>query len=312
MRAEDSERRRVSFGSPRRCRADCLFAMDRGPETQTSDGANRPGLDAPAWTRRLHQVIFESDTPAGKAFDTGLLVAVCVSVLVVVLASVKSIQAEHGVLLRNLEWVFTALFTAEYFARLLCVRRPLVYARSFLGLVDLLAVLPSFISLFTGANYVLAVRVLRLLRVFRVLKLAHFLRESEMLTAALLASRRKVMVFVFAVLALATVMGTLMYVVEGEENGFDSIPHSIYWAIVTLTTVGYGDIAPHTALGRFIASCIMLMGYGIIAVPTGIFSLELQQAARARNARSCPHCGTTEPDELARFCRRCGTTLDGK
>ncbi len=283
--------------------------MDLAPESLTPAEDNRPEPAAPAWKRWLYEVIFESDTPAGKGFDVVLLVAICLSVLVVVLESVKAIRMEHAVLLRDLEWMFTGLFTVEYTARLLCVRRPLVYARSFFGVVDLVAVLPSFISLFTAANYVMAIRILRLLRVFRVLKLAHFLEETETLLDALRSSRRKVSVFVFAVVALATVMGTLMYLVEGEANGFDSIPHSVYWAIVTLTTVGYGDITPQTNMGKFLASCIMVMGYGIIAVPTGIFSLELQQAARARNARACPQCGTTESDESARFCRRCGTAL---
>lgn len=283
--------------------------MDLVLETDSPDRTNRPQPAAPAWKRWVYEVIFESDTPAGKAFDVALLFAICVSVLVVVLESVKSIRMEHAVLLRDLEWGFTALFAVEYIARLLCVRRPLVYARSFYGLVDLVAVLPSFISLFTAANYVMAIRILRLLRVFRVLKLAHFLQETETLVDALRASRRKVLVFVFAVLALVTVMGTLMYLVEGEAHGFNSIPHSIYWAIVTLTTVGYGDITPQTNLGRFVASCIMILGYGIIAVPTGIFSLELQQASRARNARACPECGTTELDPEARFCRRCGENL---
>lgn len=270
---------------------------------------HRPAASAPAWRRWLYVVIFESDTPAGKGFDLGLLAAICLSVLVVVLESVKSIRAEHAILLRDLEWVFTILFTIEYFARLLCVRRPSGYAWSFYGLVDLVAILPSYISLFTAANYVLVIRVLRLLRIFRVLKLAQFLDETETLVEALRASRRKIMVFVFAVVALVTIMGTLMYIVEDDANGFSSIPHSVYWAIVTLTTVGYGDITPHTTLGRFIASVIMIMGYGIIAVPTGIFSLELRQAVRARDARACPRCATLEPDKAARFCRRCAEPL---
>ncbi|MEO7166725.1 MAG: ion transporter [Spartobacteria bacterium] len=270
---------------------------------------NRPGDDAPAWKRRLFIIIFESDTPAGKAFDLVLLAAICLSVLVVVLESVKSIRIEHATLLRDLEWLFTGLFTVEYIARLLCVRRRREYAWSFYGVVDLLAILPSYINLFTAANYVMVIRVVRLLRVFRVLKLAHFLDETETLVDALRASERKVLVFVFAVLALVTVMGTLMYLVEGEANGFNSIPHSVYWAIVTLTTVGYGDITPQTTLGRFIASLIMIMGYGIIAVPTGIFSLELRQAAKARESRACASCGTLESDSAARFCRRCGKAL---
>ncbi len=269
----------------------------------------RPGADQPAWKRSLYTIIFESDTPAGKAFDVALLFAIGASVLVVMLESVKSIQSEHAILLRDLEWIFTFLFTIEYIVRLLCVRRPLQYAWSFYGFIDLLAILPSYINLFTSANYVMVIRVVRLLRVFRVLKLAHFLQETETLIAALRSSSRKIVVFLFSVLALATIMGTVMYLIEGERNGFTSIPHSVYWAIVTLTTVGYGDITPHTVLGRFIASIIMIMGYGIIAVPTGIFSLELRAAAKAREARACPKCGTTEADAAARFCRRCGESL---
>ena len=268
---------------------------------------NRPTGDQPAWKRRLYIVIFESDTPAGKAFDVALLVAIGFSVAVVMLESVKPIQVEHATLLRSLEWIFTGLFTLEYIARLLCVRWPRQYAWSFFGVVDLLAILPSFIGLFTSANYLMVIRVLRLLRVFRVLKLSHFLDETDTLVSALRSSRRKIMVFLFTVLALVLVMGTLMYLIEGEENGFTSIPRSVYWAIVTLTTVGYGDITPHTILGQIVASLIMIMGYGIIAVPTGVFSLELQQAAKARRARVCVNCQTTESDSGARFCRRCGT-----
>ena len=277
---------------------------------RTRPAANeRPTAGEPAWRRSLFTVIFESDTPAGKAFDVGLLIAICGSVAVVMLESMRPVQAAHGPLLRVLEWTFTWLFTIEYFARLACVRRPLQYAWSFYGIVDLLAVLPSFISLFTAANYVMVIRVLRLLRIFRILKLAHFLEETETLVEALRASRRKILVFIFAVVTLVIILGTAMYLIEGEENGFDSIPHGVYWAIVTLTTVGYGDIAPRTPLGRILASIIMIMGYGIIAVPTGIFSLELRQASKLRNARACPRCATLESDAGASFCRRCGEAL---
>jgi voltage-gated potassium channel len=274
--------------------------------TRQPPAENCPTADQPAWKRRLYAIIFESNTPGGKAFDVSLLVAIGLSVIVVMLESVKAIQSEHAILLRDLEWIFTALFTLEYIARLLCVRRPWQYAWSFYGVVDLIAILPSYINLFTSANYVMVIRVLRLLRVFRVLKLAHFLEETDTLLTALRASRRKIMVFIFTVLAVVIVMGTLMYLIEGEANGFTSIPHSIYWAIVTLTTVGYGDITPHTPLGQLLASLIMIMGYGIIAVPTGIFSMELRQAAQARDARVCANCETLESDRAARFCRRCG------
>ena len=267
---------------------------------------DRPTADQAAWKRRLYAIIFESDTPGGKAFDVSLLVAIGLSVTVVMLESVTSFQTEHAILLRNLEWIFTGLFTLEYIARLLCVRRPLQYAWSFYGVVDLVAILPSYINLFTSTNYVMVVRVLRLLRVFRVLKLAHFLEETDTLVTALRASRRKIMVFIFVVLAIVIVMGTLMYLIEGEANGFTSIPSSVYWAIVTLTTVGYGDITPHTPFGQLMASLLMIMGYGVIAVPTGIFSMELRHATKARDSRVCANCETLESDRDARFCRRCG------
>ena len=269
----------------------------------------RPTATDPAWKRKLYTIIFESDTPAGKAFDVGLLIAICISVGIVMLESVESVRAQYEMSLRVGEWFFTALFTLEYIARLLCVRRPMQYAWSFYGIVDLLAILPSFINLFTSANYIMVVRMLRLLRIFRILKLAHFLQETDTLVSALQASRRKITVFLFAVLTLVTIVGTAMYLIEGEANGFDSIPRGVYWAIVTLTTVGYGDITPKSPLGRFLASLIMVMGYGIIAVPTGIFSMELRQAAKQRAARVCPNCETLESDPAARFCRRCGLPL---
>lgn len=275
-------------------------------KTRRPPADDRPTNEQAAWKRRLYCIIFESKTPGGKAFDVSLLIAIGLSVTVVMLESVKPIQAEHGILLRNLEWVFTGLFTIEYIARLLCVRQAWRYAVSFYGIIDLFAILPSYINLFTSTNYVMVIRVLRLLRVFRVLKLAHFLEETDTLITALRASRRKIMVFIFTVLAVVIVTGTLMYLIEGEANGFTSIPQGIYWAIVTLTTVGYGDFTPHTPLGQFLASFIMIMGYGIIAVPTGIFSMELRHAARARDARVCANCETVESDRAARFCRRCG------
>ena len=275
-------------------------------KTRRAAAADRPTADQAAWRRWGYTIIFESNTPGGKVFDVTLLIAIGLSVTVVMLESVKSVQAEHAFLLRTLEWIFTALFTLEYIARLLCVRRPRNYALSFYGVVDLIAILPSYISLFTAANYVMVVRILRLLRVFRVLKLAHFLAETDTLVTALQASRRKIMVFIFTVVTVVVVMGTLMYLIEGEGNGFTSIPHSIYWAVVTLTTVGYGDITPHTTVGRLVASVIMIMGYGIIAVPTGIFSMELRHAAKNRDARVCANCETIESDRAARFCRRCG------
>jgi voltage-gated potassium channel len=262
------------------------------------------------WKRRLYTVIFESDTRAGKMLDLALLVAIGISVGVVMMESVDSFRAAHPILLRNLEWTFTLLFTLEYIARLLCVQHPWRYVFSFYGVIDLFAFLPSYINLLTPtANYFFMIRVLRLLRVFRILKLAHYLKESDTLVTALRASRPKITVFLFTVVVIVLVVGTLMYLIEGDENGFDSIPHGVYWAIVTLTTVGYGDITPHTVLGRILASFIMIMGYGIIAVPTGIFSVELHQAAQMKEARACANCQTPENDRAARFCRRCGQEL---
>ena len=270
----------------------------------------RPGNDQPAWKLRLYLIIFESDTRGGKLFDLGLLLAVGLSVTVVMLESVESIRTAWPVLIRNVEWFFTLLFSAEYLLRLLCVRRPLAYVWSFYGIIDLFAFLPSYLDLvLPTASYLMTIRVLRLLRIFRILKLAEFMRESETLMTALYASRRKIAVFISVVMAVVLVMGTVMYLVEGEENGFDSIPRGVYWAIVTLTTVGYGDVTPHTVFGRVLACFIMIMGYGIIAVPTGIFSMELMQAARAQGARTCGYCRNSEDDREARFCRRRGKPL---
>lgn len=272
-----------------------------------SEQSAPPGLRA-----RLHTVIFESDTPAGKAFDVGLLWAIVLSVVAVMLESVSSFRLQHGVLIRNIEWLFTVLFTVEYGLRLVSVRRPLLYALSFFGLVDLLALLPSYLSLFLpGTQSLLVVRVLRLLRVFRVLRLASFLGQAEVLLTALRASRQKIIVFLGAVLSTVVIMGALMYLVEGEANGFDSIPRAMYWAIVTMTTVGYGDLTPKTVLGQFIASLLMIMGYGVLAVPTGIVSVELANASRhpAIDPRACPGCGLEGHDLDAAYCKSCGTPL---
>src|SRR3954471_23390533 len=272
----------------------------------------RPTKDQPAWKHRLYSIIFESDTREGKAFDVALLIAIGLSITAVMLESVESIRVSQGDLLRSVEWACTILFTLEYPARLICVRRPFRYVWSFYGIIDLFAFLPSYINLLIPtANYLLTIRVLRLLRIFRILKLSEFMEESETLMTALYASRRKIAVFISTILAIVLIMGTVMYLVEGEENGFNSIPRGVYWAIVTLTTVGYGDVTPHTVLGRILACFIMIMGYGIIAVPTGIFSMELHHATQAREARSCALCATAESDRAARFCRRCGNPLIG-
>jgi voltage-gated potassium channel len=260
---------------------------------------------------RLHEIIFEADTPEGRFFDLLLLVAIVSSVVVVLLESVASVRARAGPTLRALEWGFTILFSIEYLLRLATVRRPLRYARSTLGIIDLLAILPSYISLaFPGGQSLLVIRLLRLLRVFRVLKLAEYLRESRTLVQALRASWRKIAVFLMTVVTIVVVVGTLMYVIEGERHGFTNIPISIYWAVVTLTTVGYGDLAPATTIGRILAVVLMLTGYGIIAVPTGIVTAELTRAiSQPISTQSCPACGAGGHDHDAVYCRRCGTRL---
>ena len=238
------------------------------------------------WKDRLHQIIFESDTPAGRAFDIILLWAIMTSVLAVCLESVAAIQIHYGLLLDVLEWLFTLLFTLEYIARLVSAPNRWQYAFSFFGLVDLIATLPTYFGLlFPGAQSFLVVRILRLMRVFRILKLGNYTEEAGHLSAALIASKRKITVFLLSVLTIAILAATVMYLIEGPENGFTSIPKALYWAIVTITTVGYGDIAPHTSLGQMVASMLMLVGYTIIAVPTGIISAEIA------SHRVCESCG---------------------
>lgn len=265
----------------------------------------------PCWKQAAYQVIFESDTRAGQAFDLALLWAIVLSVLVVMLESVSSIRQEYGVYLRAVEWFFTVLFTLEYLARLMVVRRPLNYAFSFLGIIDLLAIIPTFVSLIlVGSQYLLVVRIIRLLRIFRILKLSRFVREAAVISGALKASRHKILVFLTSVLTLVVVAGTLMYVVEGGKNGFTSIPKSVYWAIVTLTTVGYGDISPTTVLGQTLASLIMVLGYAIIAVPTGIVTAELARPQlSAYKQVICHVCQATDHQSDAKFCRNCGERL---
>jgi len=263
------------------------------------------------WRHRLHEVIFEADTPAGKAFDLALLLAILLSIAAVILESVSALRAAYGPWLRGLEWLFTLLFTVEYGLRLLAVGRPARYALSFFGLVDLLAILPTYLSLvFAGAQSLIVIRALRLLRVFRVLKLVHFVGAERVLGAALRASLRKIIVFLGVVLTLVLILGSAMHLIEGEESGFTSIPQSMYWAIVTLTTVGYGDIAPQTLGGRLLASLVMLLGYGIIAVPTGIVTVELSRVSRGQlTTQACPQCAAEGHDADARFCKYCGSAL---
>ena len=260
-------------------------------------------------------MIFEADTPAGKAFDVALLAAILLSVAAVMLESVAAVRDAAGPALRTLEWFFTLLFSVEYALRLYCVPRTVAYARSFFGVVDLLAILPTYLSLLLpGAQSLLVVRGLRLLRIFRVFKLGRFLGEANLLTTALRGSRHKVIVFLATVLILTTILGTLMHLIEGEESGFGNIPVSVYWAIVTLTTVGFGDIVPHTVLGKALASLVMILGYSIIAIPTGIVTAEIVEAAqRSRREPTTQVCSSclSEGHELgARFCRDCGRPLE--
>jgi voltage-gated potassium channel len=262
------------------------------------------------WRQRLHEVIFESDTAAGRAFDVFLLIAIVTSVAAVVLESVADVRREHGPVLRAIEWTLTIAFTVEYGLRLLAVERPWRYATSFFGVVDLLSIVPTYLALVVPETQsFMVIRAIRLLRVFRILKAAHFLSEAQLLTTALRASRRKITVFLGGIATVVLIVGALMYVIEGEEHGFTSIPVSMYWAIVTLTTVGYGDIAPRTALGQFVASMLMILGYGVIAVPTGIVSVELANAARPVSRQACPACGAEGHDVDASHCKYCGAHL---
>jgi voltage-gated potassium channel len=288
-----------------------------GGATGQSPEAERFGCPPTGLRRRLFVVIFESDTRAGRTFDLALLVVILASVTVVMLDSVGTGDDRLGRLFDALEWFFTILFTIEYLTRLYCVERPAAYARSFVGLVDLLAVLPTYLMfVFPGAAAGLNIRALRVLRVFRILKLATFIREYRALGRALRNSARKILVFIVTVLLAVMLLGSAMYLVEGPENGFTSIPVSIYWAITTVTTVGFGDIAPKTGLGRVIASMMMLLGWGILAVPTGIVTAEmaaerfgrLSQALGAE--RSCPACGLAGHRPGASFCYGCGAALE--
>ena len=271
--------------------------MDRPPR-----GGNRA---------KLHAIIYGVQAPAAKAFDVALLVVIVLSIVTVLLESVPAINASHGTVLRVAEWIFTALFTIEYGMRLWTVAHPRTYALSFFGIVDLLAILPTYLSaLVTGTQSLAVVREIRLLRVFRVLKLVRHLREAQALTTALSASRPKIVVFLTGVMSVAMIFGTVMYLIEGDVAGFTSIPTSIYWAVVTMTTVGYGDIAPQTPLGQLLALMLMILGYAIIAVPTGIFSAELTRTGIGRSSRRrCHRCSRTGHAPGAFYCDSCGARL---
>lgn len=272
-------------------------------------------LPADSVRRRLYNVIFLADTYWGKVFDVALIGAILISVIAVMLDSVAEFRESHGALLWTVEWVLTVIFTVEYVLRLVCVKEPKRYALSFFGVIDLLAILPTFIALFLpGAQYLLVVRILRILRVFRVLKLVTYVQESNQLMRALWSTRRKITVFLFGVFTVVIVLGSIMYLIEGEEHGFRHIPDGVYWAVVTLTTVGYGDMAPETPFGRTVASVVMVMGYGIIAVPTGIVTAELTaQGGAVRGAGSaplaCKNCGGKRNPTGSQFCCECGESL---
>lgn len=263
----------------------------------------------------MHEVIYGTHTQAGRLFDIALLVLIVYSVIIVMLESLPRFDVKYHNFFDISEWIVTILFTIEYILRIVCINKPRKYIFSFFGIVDLLSTIPKYLSYFVvGSQYITAFRALRLLRVFRILKLVRFVGESNNLIRALRASRTKIFVFVFFVLIVAVLLGTVMYLVEGPEHGFESIPHSIYWTIVTLTTVGYGDISPETSLGQFIATFIMIIGYGIIAVPTGIVSAEY--ASKDKNQKeeikgsSCPDCGTHIIRMDAQYCRKCGCKLE--
>ena len=260
---------------------------------------------------RLYDIIFESDTPAGKSFDLLLIASILLSVAVVFLDSVEYYNKRYGELLYILEWFFTVLFTLEYFLRIYCIGKPILYIRSFFGIIDLLSILPTYISLFVPASrYLSVIRILRVFRIFRILKLILYIGEANLLMEAILASRRKIIVFLFSILLLVSIFGSVMYLIEGEASGFTSIPRSIYWAIVTITTVGYGDISPQTLLGQAIASLAMIVGYATIAVPSVIISAEYTSINHKMNSMVCPGCSSEDHEDDASFCKSCGTDLD--
>ncbi len=260
---------------------------------------------------KLHEVIFESDTRAGRAFDVALLWAILASVGAVVLESVAAVRARHLAALTAIEWTFTVLFTVEYLLRLLALRRPLAYATSFFGIVDLLAFLPTYVSLaFPGAQALVVIRIFRVVRMFRIFKLVQHLQQARVIARALQSSRPKILVFLMVMFAIVVTMGGIMYLVEGEEHGFTSIPRAMYWAVITLTTVGYGDLVPKTPIGQAIAAVVMILGYAIIAVPTGIVTVDLAEASRRfGSGQACPACAAEGHDTDAIYCRLCAAKL---
>lgn len=262
------------------------------------------------WRRRLHEIVFESETATGRAFDVFVIGLILISVATVVLESMPQVREVYGSELHLLEWGLTLLFTFEYILRLIAVKYPIRYALSFYGVIDLLAIVPTYLSLLVpGTQALLIVRILRLLRIFRILKLTEYTAESRIITTALKESSKKIFVFLVAVVTIVIVVGSMMYVIEGEENGFTDIPTSIYWAVVTLTTVGYGDLAPKSGLGKFLAALVMITGYGIIAVPTGIVTAQLARAGKPASTQVCPECHSEPHDVDAIHCKYCGAKL---
>ncbi|WP_127846359.1 ion transporter [Psychroflexus aestuariivivens] len=262
------------------------------------------------WKEKVHEVIYEADTKAGKVFDVALLIVIVVSLALVVLDSVEQISLEYHSLFVTLEWIITIFFTIEYILRIISIKKPKNYILSFYGIVDFLSTIPLYVSLvFVGSGALLSLRALRLLRVFRVLKLARYTGAGSVVSVALKKSMPKILIFLYSVIIIAFVSGTIMYLVEGPENGYTSIPIGIYWTIVTLTTVGFGDIHPVTPLGQFIATLIMLLGYGIIAVPTGIVTAEMTKENVSRNTQVCYNCGESIHQDDAQFCHKCGYDL---
>jgi voltage-gated potassium channel len=269
------------------------------------------------WREKIHEIIYEADTPAGKLFDVLLLIVILISILLVMLESVESIEDEYAAILNTSEWVITILFSLEYILRIITVKKPKVYIFSFYGIIDLLSTIPKYISLFIlGTHSLVALRALRLLRIFRILKLTRFIGASANFGKALKRSRVKIAVFLSFVIVLCVILGTVMYVIEsGQGSGFTSIPRSVYWAVVTLTTVGYGDIAPVTALGQFIASLIMIIGYGIIAIPTGIITSEMTKSEEKlipNNTQACSNCNETYHQDDAEYCHKCGDKIQNE
>ena len=259
---------------------------------------------------KLYVIIFESDTPAGKGFDLLLIVSILISVIIVLLDSVQYYNNLYGDTFYIMEWFFTLLFTIEYFCRIYCIRKPILYIKSFFGIIDFLAIIPTYISIFLPASrYLSIIRILRVLRIFRILKLILYIGEANLLIKAIYISRRKIIVFLFALLTLIVIFGSIMYLIEGAANGFTSIPLSIYWAIVTITTVGYGDISPQTELGRALASLVMITGYATIAIATGFISAEYTSMKQKINNIVCNRCGDKNHENDAKFCKICGTDL---